>query len=70
MEINILSWIIWVPLLGMALIAFVPRGKTQLIKIITALTTGVQFLVTLVLWSQFDLTNGGFQFMERATWIP
>lgn len=70
MEINILSWIIWIPLLGIAAIAFVPRGKTQLIKIITAVATGVQFLATLGLWSQFDLSNGGFQFMERATWIP
>ncbi|HDY75648.1 MAG TPA: NADH-quinone oxidoreductase subunit M, partial [Candidatus Marinimicrobia bacterium] len=70
METNILSWIIWIPLLGMAAIAFVPRGKTKAIKIITAVATGVQFLATLGLLSQFDLSTGGFQFMERATWIP
>ncbi len=70
METNILSWIIWIPLLGMAAVAFVSREKTQLIKIITAVTTGIQFLATLGLWSRFDLVNGGFQFMEKATWIP
>ena len=44
---NILSWLIWIPLIGVGIIAFIPRDKTNLIKIIAASTTGIQFLLTL-----------------------
>jgi len=70
MDINILSWIIWIPIIGMVAIAFVPRENVLLIKIVTAVATGIQFLATIGLWSRFDASNGGFQFMERAEWIP
>lgn len=70
MDTSILSWIIWIPVVGMAVIALVPREKVQIIKIVTAVTTGIQFLATLELWSRFDESNGGFQFMEQAEWIP
>ena len=65
-----LSWIIWIPVIGMVAIALIPRENIRLIKIVTAIATGIQFLLTLLLWSKFDLANGGFQFMERAEWIP
>ena len=67
---NILSWIIWIPILGMVVIAFIPREKQDLIKRAAAVTTGLQLLVAIVLWSAYDATNGAFQFMERAEWIP
>jgi len=67
---NILSWLIWMPVIGIGIIAFIPRDKNDLIKIIAAVTTGLQFLLTLVLWQNYDAGNGGMQFMERATWIP
>ena len=67
---NILSWIIWIPVMGMVAIAFIPREKQDLIKKVAAVTTGVQLLLAIVLWSIFDATIGSFQFMERAEWIP
>ena len=67
---NILSWLIWIPVLGMGVIAFIPRDKEKLIKIAAAVTTGLQLLLTLVLWQNFDAGNGGMQFTERAEWIP
>jgi len=67
---NILSWLIWMPVIGIGIIAFIPRDKNDLIKIIAAVTTGLQFLLTLVLWQNYDAGNGGMQFMERASWIP
>ena len=39
---NILSWIIWIPIIGMVAIAFIPRDKKDLIKQIAAVTTGIQ----------------------------
>ena len=55
MDYNILSWLIWLPVIGVAVIAFVPRDKEELIKIVSALATGLQFLLTLVLWNNLIL---------------
>ena len=67
---NILSWLIWLPVVGMVVIAFIPRDKEETIKIIAGATTGFQFLLTLVLWNNFDSANGKMQFNEYAEWIP
>ena len=37
MDYNILSWLIWLPIIGVAVIAFVPRDKEEIIKIVSAL---------------------------------
>ncbi|MEE8437533.1 MAG: NADH-quinone oxidoreductase subunit M [Candidatus Neomarinimicrobiota bacterium] len=70
METHLLSWIIWLPIIGMVLITLVPRGKELLIKQIAAGATGIQLLLALYLWAIFDASNGTFQFMERSDWIP
>tara|TARA_B100000315_G_scaffold258722_1_gene311871 strand:- start:131 stop:1675 length:1545 start_codon:yes stop_codon:yes gene_type:complete len=67
---NILNWIIWFPIIGMVAIAFIPRDKEDVIKITAAVATGLQFLLTLVLWQNYDAGDGGMQFMVRADWIP
>ena len=46
-----LSWIIWIPVIGMVAIALIPRENIRLIKIVTAVATGIQFLLTLLLLS-------------------
>ena len=66
----ILSWLIWLPIVGMVAIAFIPREKEDLIKQAAAVTTGVQFFLTLVLWNNFDSQDGSMQFKEWTEWIP
>ena len=66
----LLSWIIWLPILGMVTIAFIPRDKSELIKQVAAIVSGIQLLLTIYLWRIFDQSVGTFQFMERAEWIP
>lgn len=70
MESHLLSWIIWLPVIGIVAILLVPRGKTFQIKTIAALATGIQLLLALVLWARFDPAPGSFQFLEQAAWIP
>ena len=70
MEYNILSWLIWLPIVGVVAIALIPREKEDFIKITSAAITGLQFLLTLVLWNNFDAANGQIQFMEQYEWIP
>ena len=66
----LLSWIIWLPIIGMAMIAFIPRDRSKLIKQIAAVVSGAQLLLAIYLWKTFDQTVGTFQFMDRAEWIP
>ena len=65
-----MSWLIWLPVIGVAAIAFIPRDKVDLIKIVSAVVTGLQFLLTLVLWNNFDSSIGSIQFEEKYEWIP
>ena len=67
---HILSWLIWLPIIGMVVIVLIPRSQEDIIKKVAAVFTGVQFLFSIVLWKQFDSANGSMQFMERADWIP
>ena len=60
----LLSWIIWLPIIGMAMIAFIPRDRSKLIKQIAAVISGAQLLLAIYLWKIFDQTVGTFQFME------
>ncbi|HEY9727143.1 MAG TPA: NADH-quinone oxidoreductase subunit M, partial [Chroococcales cyanobacterium] len=66
-----LSSLIWIPLLGAALVGFFP-GKvagTQIRSIAIAIAFTI-LLVTLWLATQFDLTNSGLQFQEYLPWLP
>ena len=67
---HILSWIIWLPVIGIAVILFIPREKKTLIKLTSAGATGIQLLLAMLLWSNFDSGVGTFQFVERGEWIP
>lgn len=67
---HILSWLIWLPVIGMAVIALLPRRQVLAIKITAAAATGIQLTLALVLWSIFDRNTGSFQFIEQAQWIP
>ena len=70
MDLNILSWIVWIPIIGMIIIFLMPRNKDNVVKIVAAVATGLQLWMTIVLWVQFDSSFIGFQFTEKASWIP
>ena len=69
----ILSLITWLPLVGVAFIMMV-RGDEQVVAANarwTALWTSlIVFVVSLVLWARFDVTEPGFQFQESLSWLP
>jgi len=67
---HLLSWIIWLPIIGIVVVIIIPRDKGTLIKQVSAVVTGVQLVLTIYLWRIFDASNGTFQFMESAEWIP
>jgi NADH-quinone oxidoreductase subunit M len=71
----ILSFITFLPILGMILILFVPKKQEILIKWLTLLVTGVQLVTAGFIWRYYNYALGGinnlntFQFIERFRWI-
>ncbi|HWT31542.1 MAG TPA: NADH-quinone oxidoreductase subunit M, partial [Propylenella sp.] len=68
----ILSTVTYLPLVGAAIIFFLIRGDSpahrQNIKNVALGVTTLTFLVSLLIWWNFDLENSGFQFVEEAAW--
>lgn len=65
-----LSALILVPLLGAAIIGFLPQKKPDSLPRSVALAIAVSVLVlNIVLGFQFDTTIAGFQFAENIPWI-
>jgi len=75
LNIGILSWITFLPVLGMAAILLMPRDKEKSIKWIALGFTLVQFVLCIVLWMNFNNSLPGInkldslQFIEKFNWI-
>jgi NADH-quinone oxidoreductase subunit M len=69
----ILSVITFLPLVG-ALLACLMRGDTESgqrnIRWIGLWTSLLTFAISLLIWTGYDPSNGGFQFVERYSWVP
>jgi NADH-quinone oxidoreductase subunit M len=67
---HILSWITFIPLIGMAAILFVPRANVALTKTLAMIATGIPLiLATWLYFGLYDKGNGGLQFVEQVDWI-
>jgi len=66
---HLLSWVIFLPLAGAVVIAFI-RENEALIRRVALITTVADFLISLPLLTGFDRTTHAMQFVERASWIP
>src|SRR5215471_7673126 len=70
-SIPILSIVAYIPLAGALAIVFLfPKEKTGPIKYFATLVAGLDFVVSLPLWFAFARGRSGYQFVERASWIP
>ncbi len=66
---SILSIIIVLPLFGAAFIAFLPKDAHGNARYVALWTTIVTFVVSLLIWVNFDATSASFQFVEERPWI-
>lgn len=66
-----LSTLILLPILGAAIVGFYPGNvaASRLRSIALAISASILF-ITVLLGTQFDLTNSGLQFQESFAWIP
>ena len=66
---NILSVTTFLPLAGAILIAFLNKDAKGNARWIALWTTIITFLVSLLIWQNFDIKNPGFQFVEEYAWL-
>jgi NADH-quinone oxidoreductase subunit M len=59
-----------VPLVGVGLIALVPRGRPALAKQIALLTSLAVVALVVAMATQYDKNAPGYQFKEKHEWIP
>ncbi|MEO6015489.1 MAG: NADH-quinone oxidoreductase subunit M, partial [Devosia sp.] len=69
---HLLTLITFLPAIGAFLLLFVPgndeAGK-NLARWVALLTSLVTFALSLWMWSRYDASNPGFQFVENYEWI-
>ncbi|MFC2074911.1 NADH-quinone oxidoreductase subunit M [Bdellovibrionota bacterium] len=67
---HLLSTVVFLPLAGLALLLLIPKEKTGLIKWTGLGVSILTFLTSLLLFTRFDASTAGMQFVEKASWIP
>lgn len=67
-ESHWLTLILFSPTAAALVLLFFPAQRQQLIRWAAFIASLIPFVLTLVLWSKFDTTRSGFQFVEQAGW--
>ena len=67
LEFPILSWIIFLPVIGVVVLLFIKQAV--LARIIALVTSVAVFILFLLLYAGFDPTTGDLQFVEKKAWI-
>ncbi|MBT4839074.1 MAG: NADH-quinone oxidoreductase subunit M [Methylococcales bacterium] len=70
MEIPFLSLTIWLPILGGLLLLALGSDNRGLTKKVSLLISILTFLVSIPLYSQFNVGTHEMQFVEHVEWIP
>ncbi|MBI5124062.1 MAG: NADH-quinone oxidoreductase subunit M, partial [Candidatus Omnitrophica bacterium] len=70
MHFPILSYIVFLPLVGGILILFAPKKNIGLIKAIATAATAASFALSILLLFKFDYSKSAMQFEEILSWIP
>ena len=68
---GLLNWILWSPVFGMAAVLLIPKGNDNIIRWTSLVSTAITFILTLVLYANFDESIGGMQpdFLVKVPWI-
>jgi len=70
MQDHLLSWITFIPMIGMALILLVPKTSTGAVKTISLIATGIPLVLsTWLYFGLFDKASAEYQLEEKFEWI-
>ena len=73
--LGVLSWITFVPIIGMILVLFIPKENQNAMKWTAVAATFLQLILAVVIYFNFNRslaginTQEGMQFVEKASWI-
>jgi NADH-quinone oxidoreductase subunit M len=70
MSDHLLSLTLFTPLVGALILLAIPSGQQRLLKLWANIAALAGFLISLPLWFSFDKGADGYQFVEKASWIP
>ena len=70
MPSHLLSIILFVPLAGMLILLAMPSANAKVHRLWGNMVCTATFLLSLLLIPGFDSSAAGYQFAERASWIP
>jgi NADH-quinone oxidoreductase subunit M len=70
MQSHLLSLVLLTPLAGLIVLLLIPNSNKFALKLWANISAVAGFLVSLPLLVQFDRAKDGYQFVERASWIP
>ncbi|MBI5952989.1 MAG: NADH-quinone oxidoreductase subunit M [Chloroflexi bacterium] len=65
---HILIWILFLPTIAALIMFFLPGGETKLMRWFAFAASLIPFVLTLVLWANFDPNATGFQFEKSYPW--
>ncbi len=66
---NLLTYLLFTPIIGSILILFFKKNNEKLIKYIGLAISVVAFIFSLMIYFQFDNSSGGFQFIHKFKWV-
>jgi NADH-quinone oxidoreductase subunit M len=69
MNSQLLSLAIWVPILGALPVFWIGSERRALVRWLSLLVAVAGFLVTIPLYTGFDVSQAGMQFVEKTPWI-
>ncbi|MBM3451117.1 MAG: NADH-quinone oxidoreductase subunit M [Armatimonadetes bacterium] len=67
---SILSITLFLPLLGVVALMFIPRDNSRLVRQVTMVFAVLTFLASLMIVPGFDFSTRAIQMIEQASWIP
>ncbi len=68
MNTHLLSLILFIPAIAGLVIVFLPKEETRLIRWTALLASLIPFVLTIVLWVNFQPDVIGYQFVEKYAW--
>jgi len=67
---HLLSWIVFSPAVGIAVLFFIPKDKTRVIRWVSVAFTFIALAISAFLWYRFQPTTTDMQAVEFAPWVP
>ncbi len=67
---NILTLILFMPVLAAVIIMILPHDQEDLIRWVAFALSFIPLLLSIVLWLNFDPGKAGFQFEQKVIWYP